>query len=292
VNRLGGAILLGIGVTAAAVAFGSRPLGVAGVGLLVAAIVARAWAGLVREPVAVDHVPEPASATEGDRVRLRIEARRSSRVPVGSVVVQGLLGRLGEYECRLRGHGRAASGTVDLGRLPRGRFPVSEARVVLGDHLGLESVTIPVPAHGASIVVHPRLVELERLFSDAGRHGGDGRRLLLRRPAALAAVEPNAVHGLAHSLGRGQTPAARAGELVVVTARLEPRAVDGLIGAAARRIVSVVWVDAPSFAGRPTRAEPGLLRLSAAGVPLAVLRRGDDLGSALDEPRVEAAARA
>jgi uncharacterized protein (DUF58 family) len=117
---------------------------------------------------------------------------------------------------------------------------------------------------------------------------GDFRAAL----GALAAVEPDAVHGLVRSLGRGQTPAARAGELVVVTATLEPGAVEALLGAAMRRLVSVVWIDAPSYAGRPTRAVPGLLRLSAAGIAVAVVRRGDDLAAALDFPRVEALARA
>ena len=42
--RLGGALLLGLLVTGAALAFGSRALGVAGVGLMLAALVTRIWA--------------------------------------------------------------------------------------------------------------------------------------------------------------------------------------------------------------------------------------------------------
>jgi uncharacterized protein (DUF58 family) len=107
---------------------------------------------------------------------------------------------------------------------------------------------------------------------------------------ALAAVEPDAPYGLAQSLGREQTPAARSGELVVVTATLEPAAVTALLGAASRRLVSVVWVDAASYVSRPERADPGLLRLAAGGIPVAVVRRGEDLAAALDLPRVEARA--
>jgi uncharacterized protein (DUF58 family) len=398
-NRLGGAFLLGFGVTAAALAFGSRPLGVAGLGLLLAAGGARLWAGLVRGPVAVVHRAEPAPATEGDRIRLQIEALRTSQVPVASFVAHGLLGRFGAYECRLRGHGRTAAGELDLGELPRGSFQISEARLVLGDYLGLESVSIPVDVAGVGVVVHPRIVSLQTLFSDAGRRGGDGRRMLLRRPAgfdfhsvreyeqgeslrrvhwptsarrgqlmvkeledaprdavvvmldcdpagaagmppdssfdaavraagsvlgayvargrratlvttrsdgfvqacssdrdfravldALAAVEPDALHGLARSLGREQTPAARSGELVVVTATLGPGAVAALLASATRRLVSVVWVDAASYVLRPSRAVPGLLRLSTAGIPVAVVRHGEDLAAALEMPRVEARA--
>jgi hypothetical protein len=39
--------------------------------------------------------------------------------------------------------------------------------------------------------------------------------------------------------------AARAEELVVVTAMLGPGAVETLVGAAMPRLVSVVWIDAP-----------------------------------------------
>ena len=61
-TRFGGAFLLGAGVTAAAIAFGSRPLGVAGVGLLLAAAAAKVWVGLVRERPTVSYVAEPETA--------------------------------------------------------------------------------------------------------------------------------------------------------------------------------------------------------------------------------------
>ena len=398
--RLGGALLLGACVTAAALAFGSRPLGVAGVGLLFAAGAVRIWAGFVRGPVSINHVAVPAPATEGDRVRLRIEARRASRMPVGSLVARGFLDRIGAYECRLKGHGRSAVSDVDLGRLPRGRFAVLDARLVIGDHLGLESISLTADPAGAAVVVHPRLVELQTLFSDAGRLGGAGRRLLLRRPAGfdfhsvreytqgeslrrvhwpttarrgqlmvkefedtprdtvvvlldcdpagasgqspessfdaavraagsvlkvhaargrkatlvtsgssrvvvqvsslvedfrsvlevLAVAEPDARSKLARWLMHEQTRTAQAGELVVVTASLAPAAVDVLLAIASRRLLSVVWIDAPSYAGRPTRTPSGPLRLSGLGIPVAVVRRGDDLATALDAPRAEALA--
>ena len=396
-TRLGGALVLGLVVTASALAFGSRPLGVAGLGLLFAAGAARAWRGAVREQVVVVQAAEPSPSVEGARVRLGVEVRRGSRVPISGAAVRGSLGRLGEYECRLHGYGRTLTGTVDLGRLPRGRFRVSDARLELGDVLGLETVSLPAEG-AAAVLVHPRLVELETLFSEAGRRGGDGRRLLLRRTAgfdfhsvreyeqgeslrrvhwpttarrgqlmvkelddaprdavvvvldcdpsgavgappdssfdtavraaasilrvyaargrratlvatgsggvvdvcsstdfgdaldALAAVEADAAFPLARALGHEQAPAARAGELVLVTSTLDPTSLGAALDAAARRLVSVVWVDAPSFAGRPTRAVPGLLRLSAAGVPVAVVRSGDDLASALDASRPEVAA--
>lgn len=390
--RLGGAFLLGLAVTGAALAFGSRPLGVAGVGLLIAASAARIWAGLVRGSVSVSYDALPAPAVEGDRVRVRVDARRSSRVPVGSIVAHGRVGRLGAFDLRLRGHGRVAKGDLWLGRLPRGQFALSEARIVLGDHLGLESISRTVEPAGFAVVVHPRLVELDALFSEAGRMGGQGRRLLLRRPAGfdlhsvreytqgeslrrvhwpstartgqlmvkeledaprdtvavvldcdpggaagappdssfdaavraagsvllhhvrrgrkstlvttaregvvqqvsaiegdfgaalgvLAAAEPDALHGIGSWLRELQRRAHDAGEIVIVTANLEPGATEAIVGTAARRLVSVVWIDAPSYAGRPTRAAAGPLRLGAAGIPVAVVRQGDDLAAALE----------
>ncbi|MDQ3161350.1 MAG: hypothetical protein M3Q92_00735, partial [Actinomycetota bacterium] len=56
--------------------------------------------------------------------------------------------------------------------------------------------------------------------------------------------------------------------------------------------VSIVWVDAPSFAARPTRVEPELLRLQAAGIPVAVVRAGDDLTATLSVSRAARSARA
>ncbi len=386
-----GVLLLGAAVTLAALAFGSRPLGVVGVGLLAAALVARAWAGLVHGPASVAFAAVPATATEGERVRLRVEVERASRLPAASIVVEGSLGRRGAFECRAHGRGRRASGTVDLGRPPRGRYPIGDARLLLGDHLGLQSVEIPVDAAGEALVVYPRLVELESLFSDAGRLGSDGRRLLLRRPAGfdfhsvreyaqgeslrrvhwpttarrgqlmvkeledmprdavavvldcdpagaageppdssfdaavraagsvlrayvsrgrrgilvttggaavvqrvssldddfaaalgvLAAAEADAAHGIGRWLRGAAVPALEASELVLVTADLDPAAAEAVLAVAARRLSSVVWVDAPSFAGRSTRAAAGPLRLASCGIPVAVVRHGDDLAAAL-----------
>jgi len=267
---------------------------------------------------------------------------------------------------------------------------IDDARVVVGDLLGLASLTPPVAFEKTTLVVRPRLVALDGLFCDAGVVGGDGRRLLLRRTAgfdfhsvreyeqgeslrrvhwptsarrgqlmvkeledtshdgvvvvldceaagavgappdssfdtavraagsvlqthatrgrvatlvstgrgctaiqvrtahaelggavtALAAAIADAPCGLARALR--ELPARGAGgELTIVTATRDPAAFAGVLALAARRPVSLVWVDAASFAARPTRAEPGVLRLAAHGIPTAVVRSGDDLAAAL-----------
>lgn len=105
----------------------------------------------------------------------------------------------------------------------------------------------------------------------------------------LAAAEPKGSASASKLLAE-DTPSARALELVVVTARLEPPLVDRLVQRAlSRRRVSVVFVDPATFNGAVRTREPGLLRLQSAGVAVAVIHAGDDLGAALSgEGAVEA----
>ena len=396
-----GGLALGAVALAAALATGSRVLGVVGVGFLIAGAVTWLWAWLVDSPVSVTETITPAPAVEGDRVRVALDVRRVSGTPVGSITVRLSAGRMGERTCRLRTHGRRASGVLDLGRLPRGVFTFSRTEVVLGDLLGLVTVRPSVTCTPGTLVVGPRLTSLDGLFSDAGRAAGDGRRILLRRAAGfdfhsvrqyeqgeslrrvhwpssarrgqlmvkeledtahdgvvvildcdprcavgeppessfdaavrvagsllqahatrgrfatlvssgrsravvpvrsaptdfdaalgqLAAAEPDALDGLARFLGGEHTWLA-GGELAVVTATTDPACFAQILALATRRLVSVVWIDAASFAGRPTRAEPGLLRLAGHGIPAAVVRQGDDLAAELSGRAMQAVAHA
>ena len=110
---------------------------------------------------------------------------------------------------------------------------------------------------------------------------GDWRRAL----ELLAGAEPNGLRSPVALLAAESGPVARARELALVTASLTATLVDRLIQRAlGHTAVAVVYVDAASFAGRrPARpADAALLvRLQSTGVPVAVLRRGDDLETAL-----------
>jgi uncharacterized protein (DUF58 family) len=308
--------------------------------------------------------------------------------------------RLGGRTCPLQAQSRSAAGEIDLGRLPRGVFRLSDVEARFSDLLGLTTVVPRVVSEPATVVVRPRLTALDGLFSDAGRSGGDGRRTLLRRSAgfdfhsvreyeqgeslrrvhwpssarrgqlmvkeledtahdgvvvildcdsqgavgdppsssfdtavrvagslvqahaargrlatlvstgranlvvpvrsaavdldgavgALAAAEPDALDGLARFLA-GDHSWASSGEIAVVTSTTDPSAFAQVLALGGRRLVSLVWIDAASFASRPTRAEPGVLRLAAHGVPTAVVRRGDDLAEALSGQLLKAAMR-
>jgi uncharacterized protein (DUF58 family) len=115
---------------------------------------------------------------------------------------------------------------------------------------------------------------------------GDWRRAL----ELLASVEPTGRTPVAALLADEGSVAARALELTVVTSELSKGLVDRLIQRVlARRSCSLVYVDPDSFGPASERhREPALLRLQAAGVPVAVVRRGDDLAEALGSRRLAA----
>jgi uncharacterized protein (DUF58 family) len=99
----------------------------------------------------------------------------------------------------------------------------------------------------------------------------------------LAAAQPDARGPASALLQSADGTAARSLELVVVTSRIEPSLVHRLLERAlTRRAVALVHIDAESFVGRPRRPDPELLRLQAAGVPIAVVRRDEDIAAALD----------
>ncbi len=385
---------LGFGVYVAAWAFGSKPLYPVATGLLLVEAVAWVWVRLANRPFRVRRGWGDTEHVEGEDVPVVVELEATGTVPPAAVTLVERVGRLGEQRHLLRRTGRRLSVRYVLERLARGRYAFEDVRAEIADPFGLECVAVVLPAPGA-LLVYPRLVRLERLFSESGVHSHDGRRMLLRRhtgfelhgvreyeqgeslrrvhwrstarrgqlmvkeledaprdevavlldadassvvggsfdmqvraagsivdahvrhgrravlvvnseqrdvqqvhsPAAdwrralelLAAIEPTGTAPVARLLAEEGSPAARALELAVVTSRLEPALVDRLVQRAlSRRKVSLVYVEAAGFGGASGRLEPGLLRLQAAGIPVAVVRAGEDLAACLEgEPVAE-----
>jgi hypothetical protein len=94
-------------------------------------------------------------------------------------------------------------------------------------------------------------------------------------------------------LGDDSGPVSRALELTVVTASLSHLLVERLLQRTlSQHRASLVFVDPASFGnGSPGRSlQPELLRLQAGGVPVAVLRSGDDLGAKLGGTSLQRAA--
>jgi uncharacterized protein (DUF58 family) len=96
------------------------------------------------------------------------------------------IGRLGLQRAPLEYSRRRAFGRYVLRGVPRGAYVYSESRVVVEDPFGLAHSERPLLGAGA-LVVYPRLVELEKLFSESGGTmlGGAAGRLLVRRPAGV-----------------------------------------------------------------------------------------------------------
>ena len=138
-----------------------------------------------------------------------------------------------------------------------------------------------------SLVLHGS--SRQRLRIQAG--GGEWGSVM----AALAAVEPDAerpLHVMLRDLiaGSGAAESVDAARLFVVSAALTPALADRLLALRSyRRDIALVWVDAPTFAGRTTGHGPeeaASLQLARAGVPVARLRAGDDVGAVLSATTV------
>jgi uncharacterized protein (DUF58 family) len=389
-TRRGRAVLaLGLVVYVVAWIFGSRALYPVATGLVFAVGAAVAWIRLSARAPVVRRSGTGHDLLEGDDVRVELEVEPSSAVPPPTLVAHETLGRLGERRVDLARAGRRRfTGTYELTRVPRGRYGFESVRLSAEDPFGLAR-TETVQTGAQALVVYPRLVALERLFSEGGAHAQEGRRLLLRRPSGFelhsvreyeqgeslrkvhwrstahrgqlmvkeiedaprdevvvlldgadattfdvavraagsillahmrrkrrsvlvvnsaareeqaigseAADWPRALEVLAAAEPTARTPAfallesagsavARSLELVVVTSQVDAPLVDRLVQRAlSRRGVSLVYVEATPV------PQPGLLRLQAAGIPVAVVRPGDDLATVLSADATRAAANA
>lgn len=380
-------LLLGAATYVVAWLFGAKALYPVATGLVLAPLGARTWVRLAAAPIRLRRRAGKGALLEGEDVWVSLDAEPESRVPAPGLIVTERIARLGDQVTTLSRAGRGYRGTYVLERVARGRYEVEAARATIDDPFGLARAEVDLDTRG-SLLVYPRLVLLDRLFSESGAYAQDGRRLLLRRPSGfdlhsvreyeqgeslrkvhwkttarrgrlmvkeledaprdeiavildadasavvgdsfdvqvraagsilrahasharravlavnsaerpsvrvtsldgdwpaalgvLAEVQPNGTRPVVELLARESGPASRAVETVVVTARLS-----GLLATrlAQRALggqgVSVVWIDSASFAARPTKVDPELLRLQAAGIAVAVVRRGDSLAAAL-----------
>jgi uncharacterized protein (DUF58 family) len=376
-------LVLGGALYVAAWAFGSQALYPVAIGFLLAVLISAVSVHAAARPMAYRRRVDSVEHVEGDDLVVDVELEPRGPLGLASVSVIEHFARLGERRISLRRDGSLLRGRYVLESVPRGRYALEHATALVEDPFGLERGSVPLADQGALLVL-PRIVELDLLFSESGTRADNGRRLLLRRPSGfdvhsvreyeegeslrkvhwkstarrgqlmvkelqdeprdevailldadarsgggdsfdaqvraagsllrtqvardrravlvvsslrqevvrvqtalgewrqaletLAAAEPTGRVPLAALLVDDSGPAARAFELALVTSRLDAALVERVVHRSlAQRRVSVVYVDAPTFAGgRPTR-EPGLLKLQASGVPVAVVRRGDDL---------------
>ncbi len=380
-------LLLGAATYVVAWLFGAKALYPVATGLVLAPLAAVGWVWLAAGPMRLQRRAGKGVLLEGGDVWVGLDVQPESRIPAAGIAITETIARFGDQVTTLSRTGTGYRGTYVLERVPRGRYVVEQARATVDDPFGLARMDVELDARG-SLLVYPRLVPLDRLFSESGAHAQDGRRLLLRRPsgfdlhsvreyeqgeslrkvhwkttarrgqlmvkeledaprdeiavildadasavvedsfdvqvraagsilrahaahnrravlavnsaarpsvrvtsldgdwlaalAVLAEAEADGTRPVVEMLSRESGPASRAVETVVITARLSGALATKLVQRSlAGQGVSIVWVDSASFAGRPTKVEPELLRLQAAGVAVAVVRRGDSLAAVL-----------
>jgi uncharacterized protein (DUF58 family) len=177
-------IVLGLVVYVAAWAFGSRPLYPVAAGLMLVSLVAWFWVRAANRPFHVERRIAERAHVEGDDVELRVALRPTGAVSPPVAVLSEVVGRLGEQRHALHRQGRRLFVDYRLPHVPRGRYVFERSRVEIGDPFGLQRRDIDLPSPGA-LLVYPRTVALDRLFSESGAHALDGRRLLLRRPTGF-----------------------------------------------------------------------------------------------------------
>jgi uncharacterized protein (DUF58 family) len=177
-------LLLGAATYVVAWLFGAKALYPVATGLVLAPLAARVWVGLTAAPIRLRRRAGKGALLEGEDVWVTLDALPESRVPAPSIVVAERIARIGLQETPLRRSGRSYRGTYVLERVPRGRYVVDDARATIEDPFGLARAEVDLDARG-SLLVYPRLVAIERLFSESGAHAQDGRRLLLRRPTGF-----------------------------------------------------------------------------------------------------------
>ena len=177
-------LALGFVVYLAAWAFGSKPLYPVATGLLLAVGLAWGWVHLANGPFRVHRDLGEREHVEGDDVQIGVAVEPTGLLPPPVAALVERVGNLGEERHFLRRRGRRLAITYVLPRVRRGRYVFAESRVQLSDPFGLWRVDSALPVPGA-LLVYPRLVRLDRLFTESGAHALEGKHLLVRRPAGF-----------------------------------------------------------------------------------------------------------
>jgi uncharacterized protein (DUF58 family) len=178
-----GRLALGLGATTylAAWAFGSKILYPVAIGLPVAVLLAWLWTALANRPLQIRRTLASGERLEGEDVEVTVRLASERRLVPARWTLRERIGKLGEVTTSVGATGFAR---YVLEQLPRGRYEFQSSVAVIEDPFGLERVEQPLESPGA-LLVYPRLVELDRLFSEGGRRSHDGRRLLLQRPSGF-----------------------------------------------------------------------------------------------------------
>jgi uncharacterized protein (DUF58 family) len=178
------ALALGGAVYLAGWAFGSRALYPIAIGLVLAVLAAVAWVRVTARPVRLRRSVEGGEHTAGDDVPVQLMLEVEGRVVPRTLTVEERIDGLGTRAVEVRRRGDRLVGRYVLESVPRGRYPIEGAEVSIEDPFALERREIALDAPGA-LLVYPRIVDLDILFSETGSRMQEGRRLLMRRPSGF-----------------------------------------------------------------------------------------------------------
>jgi uncharacterized protein (DUF58 family) len=178
------ALAVGGAVYLAGWAFGSRALYPVAIGLVLAVLAAVAWVRLTARPVRLRRTVSGGEHTAGDDVPVELKLDVEGRFVPRSLSLEERIDGLGTQAVQLRKRGDRLVGRYVLGAVPRGRYPIEDAGIAVEDPFALERRELDLAAPGA-LLVYPKLVALDALFSETGSRMQDGRRLLMRRPSGF-----------------------------------------------------------------------------------------------------------
>ena len=164
--------------------FGTRALYPVATGLALAALGARLWVTIARQPVTLRRTLGSSEYVEGGDVTVGLEAHPQRYPGPRSLEVVEQAGRLGERRTRLARHGPTLLARYTLSAVPRGRYRFEAVRAVFDDPFGLARAETQLGGE-STLLVYPRLVDLVRFFSEGSGAMLAGGRVLLRRTAGF-----------------------------------------------------------------------------------------------------------
>jgi uncharacterized protein (DUF58 family) len=178
------ALLLAGGIYLVAWGFGSRALYPVATGLALAVLGARIWVVILRQPVSLRRRLGAREHVEGDDVTIGLEAMALRHPGPRTLEVYEQISRLGERRVQLNRRGAPLLVRYILPDMRRGRYRFEAVRAVFEDPFALARAEQLLGAE-STLLVYPRLVELDRVFSESGGATQAGGRVLLRRTAGF-----------------------------------------------------------------------------------------------------------
>ncbi len=175
-------LALGLALYVVAWGFGTRALFPVAIGLALLPGLAWLWVRFLARPVTMRRRTGHRELVEGGKVEVAIEVRSEEGLLPGRAVVVERVMRDELWEVPVVRAGSVLRGRYQLERVPRGRYDLEAAELLIADPFGLAEAHLDLNRRD-TILVYPRVYELDGVFTDSGAAGGDEGRALLHRTA-------------------------------------------------------------------------------------------------------------